>query len=207
MRIAPISLNTVSQSAFLGKRKPVDTTEPFQTANEADVFVKREDNYTKKYKELLSRANDETRLSKDYAPCINLEDIEFLLEIKDDKKFKNLVTTPVSAMVRGDEADINIFFFTDAKATAKLAKRLGDRQALKKLLSQKTPYNSRTVFFTIAQNDDVEKAKALRKNLSAKEFKRFMSARDYLYDTPYSIAQEKNGALKAMLDPIFADET
>ncbi len=204
MRIAPVALNNVSIMSFERKKRAAFSI-PVQA--EEDTFSRREDTYTKRYKELLREANRKMRLDDVQKTYISAKDIEFLMEIKDDKKFKSLITMPVAASDKNDEEFINIFLFTDADATRKLAKRLGDRTALKKLLSQKYGYGDRTVFFAIAENDDVKKAKALQENLSAKEFKKFMSAKDYLYETPYSIAQEKDGALKALLDPIFASET
>jgi len=204
MRIAPVSLDGIKllNTSFEGRK----STRFFDTADiSKDTFCAREDGYTRRYKELLNNAHNATYKIGSKKPCLNSGDIAFLLEIKDDEKFRSLVTTPVPVLLHGKSTDTNIFFYTDANATRKLVRRLDDRGALKKLLSQK--HDGRTVFFAIAQNDDIKKAKALQEGLSAKEFKRFMSARDVLYGTPYSVAQEKNGALKAMLDPIFADET
>ncbi len=204
MRIAPLGLNGIKLSniSFDGRK----STRFYNTADIGeDTFSAREDGYTKRYKELLKKAHAATYRSENKKPSLNSGDVAFLLEIKDEEKFRNLVMTQIPVSIRGENTKTNLFFYTDANATRKLIKRLNDREALKKLLSQK--HNSRTVFFTIAQNDDVKKAKALQEGLSSKEFKRFMSAKDYLYETPYSVAQEKNGALKTLLDPIFADET
>ncbi len=203
MRIAPVAFSSTNLITFEGKKK---ASFPTSVQAEHDTFSTREDTYTKKYKELVREANKSVRYDGTQTSYISTKDVEFLLEIKDDKKFKSLITTPV-AISDDSEEFVNIFLFTDADATRKLAKRLGDRQALKKLLTQRYGYGDGTVFFAIARNDDVKKAKALQENLSAKEFKKFMSAKDYLFESPYSIAKEKNGALKAMLDPIFADET
>ena len=180
---------------------------PEEILGEEDTFTKRDDTYTKRYKELMKNADAAVRKSESRKPPLTTRDINFLLEIKDYDKFKALITSPIVISKGGVNMESNIFFYTNADATKKLVKKLNDRTVLKKLLAQRTGYDDRTVFFNIAQNDDAKKAKALQEGLSAKEFKRFMSTRDYLYETPYSIAQEKGGALKALLDPIFADET
>ena len=208
MRIAPLGLNVTGSSSFSFEgRQRVRTFTPDEIVQEQDTFLKREDNYTKKYRELIKDAGMAMIKAETNEPSLSTDDINFLLEIKDYEKFRALITAPVTVPRGRGNMETNIFFYTDAAATKKLVKKLNDRAALKKILTQRIWDDNRTVFFNIAQNDDVKKAKALQEGLSAKEFKKFMSAKNDLYESPYSVAKEQKGALKAYLDPIFADET
>jgi len=209
MRTLPVLLNLsgsvnslFANTAFEGKRRL--PSKEFET----DTFVRREDNYTKAYKTLVLNAHNAKR--EDSSAKIGNPDVQFLLDIKDYNKFRAIISAPVEIPKRGgSEEQTNIFFYTDENATRRLAKRLnnnGDRAVLKKLLSYRNQSRD-TLFHKIAEEDDVKKARALKENLSVKEFKRFMQANNCYYETPYSIAKENNGSLKTFLEPLFEEES
>ncbi len=103
----------------------------------------------------------------------------------------------------------NLFYYTDANATKKLANGLnqnGDRALLKKLLMQPVGHSEGTVFHKIAKEDDIKKLQALKDSFSAKEFKKFMFAKNVYFESPYGIVQENGGQLKPFLKKIFEGE-
>lgn len=208
MKILPISLN-ISKEAVFGKKHPKKA--PALPQETEDVFVKREDNYTKKYKELVLNAdkayqNAKTDKDENKKPPLSTADIKFLLDIKDYDKFKTLITTPVILKQHEEEERTNIFFYTNADATKQLAKKLNDRSTLKKLLLQRTGRHNNTVFHDMAANNHIKKAKVLQQFISAKEFKKFFQSNNYCYDTPYSICEEKNNDLYKYIRPLFIEE-
>lgn len=206
MNIAPVSLiSKVNLSPAFGVKSK---THKKENDIQKDTFV-RNDSYTKQYKTLIlnaSRAQREAAENETEFDKLNSNDIKFLLDIKDYDKFKAIISTPVEEERGYGTDELNIFFFTDAKAANQLAKRLnknGDRVLLKKLLMQQRGYDGKTVFHNIAEQDDIEKAHALKNNLSIKEFKKFMKAKDDYGTTPYSIAQDEDNRIKALAEPLF----
>lgn len=218
MKISPVTLNFNNVNETFSGRKTktsqfFDTAEMINTKstdNIPDTFIKRDDKYAKAYNALIKKAYFEAMEDDEDKTPIKSDDIKFLLNIKYYDKFKAIITTPVIIPTKNDEIKIeSIFFYTDATATRQLARKLNtnsDRKLLKNLLMKKIGHNNTTVFHQIAQADDVRKACALQDNLSVKEFKRFMKTKNHSYDTPYSLAQEKNGNLEKLLRPLFAED-
>ncbi len=209
MNIAPVSLSLISKTTALPAFGVKSKTHKKENSIQKDIFVKN-DGYTKQYKALVLKSNraereaaeNETEFDK-----LNSNDIKFLLDIRDYDKFKAVISTPVEEEKWDGTDKLNIFFFTNADATGQLAKRLnknGDRVLLKKLLMQQRGYGGKTVFHDIAKQDDIKKAHALKNNLSVKEFKKFMKAKDDYGITPYSIAQDEDNRVKALVEPLFA---
>lgn len=207
MNIMPVSLNlmpkTTAYPAFGTKNKLYNT----KAGNEQDTFIKRDDKYTKTYRALIKKAAAAQKDNERFQ--LGAGDVRFLLDIKDYDKFRTVISTPIEEKTWRGTDRLNIFFFADAQAASKLAARLkqnGDKKILLNLLMQKRGNSGRNVFHDIAEQDDINKANALKSNLSVKEFRRFMKSKDDFHISPYSIAQDKNNRVKALAEPLFADD-
>lgn len=205
MGILSVSINRNNpnySNALAGKARNRSAKNNFDLKQ--DTFAKREDRYTKAYKALVTKAYSAERNEQNIK--IQTSDIQFLLDIKDYDKFREILSTPV--VIKGflQDETRNLFFYTDANATRELAKRLnqnGDRVLLKKLFMQTTYFEKENVFHKTAKEDDTEKMSALKDNLSMKEFKKFIHTPNIYGETPYSTAEENCGDLMTFFDKLF----
>lgn len=208
MKVLGVSLNSSiggTSPLFNGKRNSKYARKT--SGLEQDSFQQREDKNTKAYRTLIMGAYEAERNKANIK--LKTSDIRFLLDIKDYEKFRSIISTPVTIKKTVDEEKRNIFFYTDASATRTLAKKLnenGDRALLKKLLMQTAGYSENTVFHKMAKEDDIKKVQALKDSLSAKEFRRFMCAKNLYFESPYGIVQENGGQLKPFLNKLFEGE-
>ena len=81
MKIAPVGLNNTKlfTLAFEGRQR-TRTFVPEEILGEEDTFTKRDDTYTKRYKELMKNADAAVRKSESRKPPLTTRDINFLLE-------------------------------------------------------------------------------------------------------------------------------